>query len=307
MKEFTKRFGKIIIPALTPYEGENQDVAYDKYAELVEYLIEKDMCDTILVTGTTGEAFMMTVEERAKLTEVAVKTSAGRKPVIAGTGCISTRETIQLTQMAKDAGADAAMVVTPFYFRPTQEGIYNHFKELAEAVDIDIILYNIPIFTSVNIEPSTLRELAKIPNIIGIKDESGINPTQLTDYFVAVQDIDPEFAVFNGDDIMLLPTIVQGAMGIISGGAAIFGHEIRGIFEAFENGDNAKAHELYMKLYTFCKTLGQGGRFLPNSLLRPAVEAVSGVKLGPPRRPITEATPEEKEITFNALRKLGKL
>ncbi len=304
--KFNDKFGKIIIPLLTPYD-ENEEVAYDKYEELIEYLIQNDLCDTLLVTGTTGEASLLTLEERAMLVKTAIKASAGRKPVVAGTGCASTKETIEMTRLAVEAGVDTVMVVCPFYNKPTQEGLYNHFKAVAESTTADVILYNIPIFTGVNIDAPTLRELAKIDNIIGIKDESGINPTQITDYFMAVEDIDPEFAVFNGDDIMLLPTIAQGAMGIISGGSAIFGHEIREIFNAFENGENKKACEINRKLYRFCKTLGQGGRVLPNSLLRPAVEAVSGVKLGPARRPLTVATDAELAVTMGVLKDLGKI
>ena len=304
--DFNQRFGKIIIPVLTPYD-EHEEVAYDQYAKLVEYLIANDLCDTLLVTGTTGEACLLTLEERAKLVETAVNASQGRKPVLAGTGCASTKETIAMTQMAVKAGADAVMVVAPFYNKPTQEGLYNHFKAVAENAGADVILYNIPIFAGVNIDPATVRELSKIKNIIGIKDESGINPTQITDYFMATEDIDPDFAVFNGDDIMLLPTIIQGAMGIISGGAAIFGQEIRQIFAAFEAGENKKAREINRKLYSFCKTLGQGGRILPNSLLRPAVEAVSGVKIGPPRGPVTKASDAELKVTLDVLKGLGKL
>jgi len=306
MKQFTRKFGRIIVPILTPYD-EHENVAYDKYAELIEYLIVNDMCDTLLVTGTTGEASLLTADERVKLVETAVQASAGRKPVIAGTGCVSTRETIELTNRAVAKGVDTVMVVSPFYNKPTQQGQYEHFKALAESTDADIMLYNIPIFTGVNLDPPTVRELAKMKNIIGIKDESGINPTQVTEYFVQTADVDPEFAVFNGDDIMLLPTIAQGAMGIVSGGSAIFGHEIRAIFDAYEAGDNAEAHRLYMMLYRFCRTLGQGGRTLPNAMLRPAVEAVSGVRIGPGRRPITPATPAELEVTLGVLRALGKL
>ena len=199
------------------------------------------------------------------------------------------------------------MIVTPFFNRPTQEGLINHYTAVAKSTPADIILYNIPIFTGINIEPSTVATLASMKNIIGIKDESGINPTQVTDFFMVTEKINPEFAVINGDDIMLLPTIIQGAMGIISGGAHIFGNEIREIFTAFEAGDNKKANAINRKLYGFCKTLGQGGRILPNSLLRPAIEAVSGIKLGPARSPITKATDAELAVTLGVLKELGKL
>lgn len=306
MRKFNEKFGKIIIPVLTPY-NDDESVAYGKFAEVLEYLIGNDLCDTLLISGTTGEASLLTLQERKRLVEVAVETSAGRKPVVAGTGCASTRETIAMTNMAANAGADTVMVVAPFFNRPTQEGLFLHYKAVAESTAADVILYNIPIFTGVNIEPVTLRKLAGFKNIIGIKDESGINPTQITDYFMAVEDIDPEFAVFNGDDIMLLPTIIQGAMGIISGGAAIFGHEIRSIFQAFELGDNERARIINRKLYSFCKTLGQGGRILPNSLLRPAFEAVSGIRIGPARSPVTQATEDELAVTIAVLKKLGKI
>ena len=200
------------------------------------------------------------------------------------------------------------MIVCPFYNKPTQEGLYLHFKAIAEAVpEMNILLYNIPIFVGVNIEAETVAKLAALPNIIGIKDEAGINPTQVTDYFFATEKVDPDFAIFNGDDVMLLPTIVQGAMGIVSGGAHIFGHEIRAIFKAFEEGRNAEARELFNKLYKFCKTTGQNGRILPNSILRPAIEEVTGLKLGPARMPLAPATEDELKVSFEALKEAGKL
>ena len=303
---FTKKYGKILLPLITPYT-ENEEVDYHRYAELIEYLIENDLCDSLIVTGTTGEASLLTFEERVGLMRTAVEASAGRKPVIAGTGCASTKETIELTREAEALGIDLVMVVCPYYNKPTQEGIYQHYKNLAESTDIQILLYNIPIFVGVNIEAKTVKELAKIDRIIGIKDEAGINPTQVTDYFLAVKDVNPDFVVFNGDDIMLLPTIVQGAMGLVSGGAHIFGHEIRAIFEAFDKGENEKAKELFTPIYRFCKSTGQNGRILPNSILRPAIELVTGIKLGPARGPLAPATKEEMEVTAGILKEIGKL
>lgn len=158
-----------------------------------------------------------------------------------------------------------------------------------------------------NMEPETVGRLAVFDNIIGIKDEAGVNPTQITDFFLATKYVDPNFVIYNGDDVMLLPTIVQGAMGIVSGGAHIFGHEIRAIFEAFEKGDNQRANELFIPLYRFCKTTGQNGRILPNSILRPAIEAVTGVKLGNARLPLAPPTEDEMAVTLGVLREIGKL
>ncbi len=303
---FTEKYGKILLPLITPYK-ENEEVDYNKYEELIEYLIQNDLCDSLIVTGTTGEASLLTFDERVELMKTAVQASAGRKPVIAGTGCASTKETIALTKEAESLGIELAMVVCPYYNKPTQEGLYNHYKTVAENTNMQILLYNIPIFVGVNLEADTVRRLAVIDNIIGIKDEAGINPTQVTDFFLATKDVDPDFVIFNGDDIMLLPTIVQGAMGLVSGGAHIFGHEIREIFEAFDKGENEKAKELFEPIYRFCKSTGQNGRILPNSIMRPAIELVTGIRLGAARGPLAPATDAEMEVTRGILKEIGKL
>lgn len=306
MNPFVAKYGQILLPLITPYD-EEENVDYGQFEKLIEYIIANDLCDSLIVTGTTGEASLLTFNERAKLFEVAVKAAAGRKTVIAGTGCASTKETIALTKKAEEAGIDLCLVVCPFYNKPTQEGVYNHYKAVAESTKANILLYNIPIFVGINMEPATVARLAKIPNIVGIKDEAGINPTQVTDFFLATEKINPNFAIYNGDDVMLLPTIIQGAMGLVSGGAHIFGHEIRAIFEAFAKGDNETAKALFVPMYRFCKSTGQNGRLLPNSIMRPAIELVTGIKLGPARSPLAPATEEEMEITKAILKEIGKI
>ena len=170
--DFQKKYGKILLPLITPYD-ENEEIDYGKYAELIEYVITNDLCDSLIVTGTTGEASLLTFDERVKLFETAVKASAGRKPVIAGTGCASTKETIALTNKAYDLGIELALIVCPFYNKPTQEGLYLHYKTIAENTKANIMLYNIPIFVGVNLEAETVGRLAAIPNIVGVKDEAG--------------------------------------------------------------------------------------------------------------------------------------
>ena len=303
---FEEKYGKILLPLITPY-GVDEEVDYIQYEKLINYVIDQNVCDSLIVTGTTGEASLLTFDERVKLMETAVKAAKGRKPVIAGTGCASTKETIALTKKAEELGIELALVVVPFYNKPTQEGVYNHYKQLADNVNIDILLYNIPVFVGINLEPETVGRLAAIKNIVGVKDEAGINPTQVTDFFLATEKVDPDVVVFNGDDIMLLPTIVQGAMGIVSGGAHIFGHEIREIFDAFDKGENKKAKELFMPIYKVCKACGQNGRILPNSILRPTIELLTGIKLGPARSPLAPATEEEMEVMKKILKEIGKL
>ncbi|MBO4278986.1 MAG: 4-hydroxy-tetrahydrodipicolinate synthase [Spirochaetales bacterium] len=303
---FVKKYGQILLPLITPYD-KDENIDFVQFGKLIDYVIDNDLCDSLIVTGTTGEACLLTFEERVKLYETAVKVANGRKPIIAGTGCASTKETIDLTNKAYELGIQTCLVVCPFYNKPTQEGIYLHYKKLAESTKADIMLYNIPIFVGVNLEPATLRRLASIKNIVAVKDEAGVNPTQITDYFFASQDIDPDFAIYNGDDVMLLPTIIQGAMGIVSGGAHIFGHEIREIFQCFARGENEKARELFNSLYKVCKTFGQNGRILPNSIIRPAIKKVSGIHLGPARLPLAPATDEELKVLFDTLKEVGKL
>lgn len=303
-EEFKKKYGQILLPLVTPY-NENEEVSYASYRQLITYLIKNDLCDSFIVTGTTGEASLLSFDERVNLIKTAVETAKVHKPVIAGTGCASTWETVKLTREAEKLGVDLCMIVVPFYNKPTQEGIYQHFKTIAESVSCNIMLYNIPIFVGTNMEAETVRRLSLIPNIIGIKDEAGINPTQITDYILATQETDPEFVVVNGDDIMLLPTIIQGAMGIVSGGAHIFGHEIREIFDAFEKGEYNRAEKLFLPLYQFCKCCGQNGRVLPNSIMRPAIEMVTGIPLGPARMPLEPIRESEKKVLLKTLDQIG--
>ena len=164
--DFTKKYGKILLPLVTPYDA-NEEINYERYAELIEYLIKNDLCDSLIVTGTTGEDSLLRFEERVKLMETAVKAAAGRKPVIAGTGCASTVETIALTKEAEKLGIDLCMVVCPFYNKPTMEGVYNHYKAVAESTTANILLYNIPIFVGINIDPAIVGELAKYLNLLG--------------------------------------------------------------------------------------------------------------------------------------------
>lgn len=304
--DLKKYYGRILLPLITPYK-ENEEVDYDVYEQLIEYVITHDLCDSLIVTGTTGEACLLTFEERAALVETAVRVAKKRKPVIAGTGCASTKETIALTKRAVDAGADACMIVAPFYNKPNQEGLYLHYSKIAENTSTNIILYNIPIFTGVNIDPATVTRLVKYPNIVGIKDEAGINPLQITNYFLATQKLAPNFLIYNGDDAMLLPTIVQGAMGIVSGGAHIFGKEIRAMFDCFEKGENEKAKELFAPLYKMCIANSQNGRILPNPILRPAVELVTKIHLGPTRLPMAPITDDELAFLKKTLKDIHKI
>ena len=300
------KFGRVLLPFITPFK-ENEEVDYDTYAKLINYAIDNDMLDTVICTGTTGEFTTLTFDERVKLFETAVKAVNGRCPIIAGTGCGSTKETVALTKAAVAAGIKTCMVVGPYYCKPTQQGIYEHYMRVANETDADILIYNIPIFTGENIEPSTVARLVKDSDkFIGIKDESGINPVQILDFHYATKDIRPDFLIYNGDDIMLLPTVACGAMGVVSGGSMINGKEVKKFFELWEQGKNDECLEIFKKNFLLCRCFC-GGRTHPNPKLRVAIELATGIKVGPARRPLDTPTAEEQAGIKDLLDQLGYL
>lgn len=300
------KFGRILLPLVTPFY-EDEEVNYEAFEDLIEYVIQKDYCDTIIVTGTTGEFNTLTFEERVKLYKTAVKVVDGRKPIIAGTGCASTKETIALTKEAIEAGIKTCMIVAPYYCKPTQEAIKEHYLKIAENCDADILIYNIPIFTGVNIEPEVIRDLARNKKFIGVKDEAGMNPVQLTEYYYAVKDENPEFLLLNGDDLMLMPTLAQGAVGIVSGGSHLVGDKIREVFNKYYEGKVDEALGIYRQIFKLIKSFGINGRIHPNPMLRAAIEMVTGIRIGKPRMPLNGITESEKEYLKTILKELNLL
>jgi 4-hydroxy-tetrahydrodipicolinate synthase len=300
-KQMANPYGRILVPLVTPFDR-NEEVDYVRYAQLAEYVIAQKYCDSLVVTGTTGEFNTLTADERAKLFETALKAAAGRVPVIAGVGCASTRETVALAQKAEKIGADCIMIVAPFYCKPTQDAVYEHFRIVHDATNLPILLYNIPIFTGINMEPALVGRLAALPRVVGIKDEAGLNPVQITDYYLATRSVKPDFLLFNGDDLMLMPTLVQGAIGIVSGGAHLVGDRIRKIFDLYEEGKNQEAMEVYRGIFRLFRGFGVNGRIHPNPMLRAAIEVVTGIKIGPPRRPLDPITDSEREFLIGLLK-----
>jgi 4-hydroxy-tetrahydrodipicolinate synthase len=298
------RFGRVLLPFITPFDR-NEDVDLKVLAQLIDRTIRMGFLDTAILTGTTGEFNVLSFDERVRVYEAAVEMVDGRCPIIAGTGCASTRETVALTKAAVALGIDTCMVVAPYYCKPNQEGIYGHYMRVAEETGANILQYNIPIFTGVNIEPSTLRRLvAESDRFIGIKDESGVNPVQIMDYRRAVSDIRPDFLFFNGDDIMLMPTMGLGVHGIVSGSALIVGDRIKRAFECYERGENKEAEALYLDVYRLCKCFCTT-RTHPNPMLRAAVEMVTGLPVGPARMPLDKPASTELEVLRSLLQVLG--
>jgi 4-hydroxy-tetrahydrodipicolinate synthase len=287
---------------VTPFKRENGDIDYPATTNLVEYLISNNLCDSLLIEGTTGEFSSLRFDERVEFLGFARQAVAGRRPMVAGTGAASTKETVLLTQEAERLGYDVAMVVAPYYCRPTQQGLYAHYKTVAQNTSMPIMLYNIPLFTGVNINPDTVGRLAvECKNICGIKDEAGINPTQMTEYARATPD---QFTIYNGDDIMVLCGLAQGAAGVISGGSHVIGDKMRNMIELFLGGNVKEAETIHKALDPLFKSLGPIGGVNPIPGLRAAIEFM-GVPIGPPRLPLAESTPEEKEKVWEQLVRLA--
>ena len=238
-----------IVAIVTPFKDNKVDEA--KLKELVEFHI-KNGTNAILPCGTTGESPTLSTREHERVIELCIEASAGKIPILAGTGSNSTSEAISLTKHAAEAGANAALVVTPYYNKPTQEGLYLHFKAVADSVDIPIILYNIPGRCSRNIEPSTMAKLANdCKNIIGVKEAAGS-----IDQMQAIKQLCPkDFIMLSGDDALTLPLLSIGGEGVVSVAANIIPQDIVKMISSFNNGNIKGAQELHYKMLPLIKAL----------------------------------------------------
>jgi dihydrodipicolinate synthase len=298
-----EKYGKILTPLVTPFK-EDQSVDYEAAVSIAEKLIADQQADSIILTGTTGEFFTMSFEERVKLFKV-IKDAVGNKiPLMAGVGCASTIETIALAKKAQELGFEIMMVVSPYYTKPTQKELYNHFKKVAESVNIQMMLYNIPIFTGVNINPETVAQLSEIENIVAVKEEAELNPKQMTEFINITPD---DFMIYCGDDPMILEAYTQGGTerigGIVSGGAHIIGVKLRKMIEMFNQGNIQEAAKMQQKYLPLFRIMGQNGRTNPVSLIKEAMKMV-GYNAGIPRLPLTPGTEEEIAEVRKVMKKL---
>ncbi len=235
-----------IVALVTPFKDGLVD--YDKLAELVEYHI-KNGTNAIVPCGTTGESPTLTHEEHEKVISKVIDVSNGRIPVIAGTGSNNTSEALQLTEYAKNAGADGALMITPYYNKPTQEGLYRHFKSIADKVDIPIVIYNVPSRTGISITPETVARLCEMKNIVAIKEASG-NIDQ-TSQILNLCDI----TVLSGDDSLTLPILSVGGKGVISVVANILPQEVSKMVSKYLNGMVEESQKIHKKLFPICKAM----------------------------------------------------
>ncbi len=247
--------------------------------DLIEFQIENGT-HGIVPCGTTGESATISFAEHKRVIDLTVKTVDGRVPVVAGTGGNNTLEAIELTESAKDSGADAVLSVVPYYNKPNQEGMYLHFREIAEKVDIPMFLYNVPGRTVVNMLPETVARLAEIDNIIGIKEASG-SLEQVTD--VITPDVPEDFIVLSGDDFTAMPTVLIGGRGVISVISNVYPKGMAEMMEAALAGDLKKPTNCITACIELMKLMFCNPNPVP---AKKALELMGKIKSGLPRLPL---------------------
>ncbi|GAB4060128.1 4-hydroxy-tetrahydrodipicolinate synthase [Uliginosibacterium sediminicola] len=238
-----------LVALVTPMLADGQ-LDLVRFRALIDFHV-REGSDGLVIVGTTGESPTVNVEEHCSLIRVAVEHAAGRIPIIAGTGANSTSEAIELTRFAKEVGAQAGLSVVPYYNRPTQEGMYQHFKAIAEAVELPVILYNVPGRTVADLQNDTVLRLAQLPGIIGIKDATG-SVERITDLAMRAP---KDFLLYSGDDMTVLPFIALGGHGVISVSANVAPRLMHELCVAALAGDIATAREINRKLYLLNRDL----------------------------------------------------
>jgi len=288
-------FGKVITAMATPFTKELA-VDLEKAQELAVYLA-KNGSESIVVHGTTGESPTLTHDEEYELYRAVKKAVGDKCKIIAGTGSNATETTIRSTQLAEKIGVDGAMIVVPYYNKPPQEGLYQHFKAVAEATALPLMIYNIPGRTGRNMEVPTVIRLAEIKNYVAIKEASG----DLKQVEAIRAGTPAEFALYSGDDNLTYPILERGGVGVVSVASHIVGLEIKKMIELFQAGKKEEAKAIHDKLLPLFDVLF----ITTNPIPLKAAMAMIGFPLGGVRLPLIEANPKEKEEIKKVLKHLG--
>jgi len=292
-----ERFHGAITALITPFiDGELDEKGL---VDLIEFQIENGI-HGIVPCGTTGESATLGFDEHKRVIDLTVKTVNGRVPVIAGTGANSTLEAIELTESAKDSGTDAVLSVAPYYNKPNQEGLYLHFKAIAEAVDIPMVLYNVPGRTVIHILPETVARLAKIDNIIGIKEACG-SLEQISDVIRFCPD---DFILLSGDDFTSMPTALIGGNGVISVISNVDPAGMSRMMEAALSGNLSEANKEHYRLFTMMKLMFKSPSPGP---AKKALELLGRIQDGTPRLPMTPADDQTTQALVEEMSRLGML
>lgn len=290
-------FGRVLTAMVTPFNSANE-VDYKQAADLARYLVNHGS-DGLVVVGTTGESPTLTFDEKINMYQTVLEAVGDRATVIAGTGSNDTAATIRLTQAAEKLGVDAAMLVVPYYNKPSQEGLFQHYAAVARSTSLPLMLYNVPGRTSSNLLPVTVARLARIDNIVALKEAAGS-----TDQVTELKRLLPaDFLVYSGDDSMTLPWLAVGCEGVISVVAHVVGNEMQAMIKAFLAGDFREATRMHCRLYPVFK-----GMFMTSNPV-PIKEACNmlGLNVGTVRLPLVGATESEKAAIRKLLIDTGKI
>ena len=288
-------FGQVITAMVTPMDR-TLAVDYDRAAALAKRLVDAGS-DGLVVCGTTGEAPTLTDDEKIRLFRTVREAVGPRAKIIAGTGTYDTAHSIHLTREAERAGCDGVLLVNPYYNKPSQEGLYRHFKTVAESTSLPVMLYNIQGRTSVNCEPATIARLAEVPNIAAVKEASG-SLDQMSQIRKLTR---PEFHLYSGDDSLTLPLLAVGGTGVVSVASHLAGREIKAMIQAYQAGDVRQAQTLHFRLWPLFKVLF----ITTNPVPVKAALALSGFDVGGLRLPLVEATAKEREAIGAVLKELA--
>lgn len=285
-------FGRVITAMVTPFAS-NGEVNYAVAEQLAAHLADHGS-DSLVVCGTTGESPTLTWDEEYQLFQVVQKAVAGKAKVLAGTGSNSTAEAIIATEKAARLELDGAMLVVPYYNKPPQEGLYHHFRAVADsAPELPIILYNIPGRTGQNMLPETIARLAEVPNIVGVKEASG----SLDQASHVRQLTPPEFGLYSGDDSLTLPTLAIGGTGVVSVASHLIGDSLQAMVQAFLSGKVQAATEIHLKFLPLFKALFVTTNPIPVKL---ALE-LQGWDVGIPRPPLVAADDQIRQMLKSLL------
>lgn len=276
--------GNISTAMITPFDSKG-NVDFQKLSTLIDYLL-KNGTDSLVVAGTTGESPTLSTEEKIALFEFTVKEVNGRVPVIAGTGSNNTKDSIKLTKKAEEAGVDCVMLVTPYYNKPSQEGMYCHFKAIAEETSLPVMLYNVPGRTVASLAPETAIRLAEIPNISAIKEASG----DLDAITKIIAETPEDFYVYSGDDGLTLPILAVGGRGVVSVASHIVGSDMQQMIKNYTNGQTATAALIHQKLQPIMKELFKA----PNPAPVKTALQLKGLDVGSVRLPLIPLNEDER-------------
>lgn len=288
-------FGRLITAMVTPFD-EQLSIDWDMTARLIDYLIEDQKSDSLVISGTTGESPTLTDEEKVELFRFSVKHAAGRCKIIAGTGSNETAHSVKLTKLADEVGVDGILLVAPYYNKPSQEGIYQHFRTIAEATTLPIILYNVPSRTVVSISAETTLRLAQIPNVVATKECASMD--QMTEIISSA----PEgFVLYSGDDVLTLPTLSVGGYGIISVASHIIGAQMKDLISAYLEGRVKEAIALNAKCYPIFNGLFYCPHPVPNPVAVKYALTLRGLPVGGVRLPLVNVNDAEAQFLQNLL------